>query len=395
MSFQRQVGFWVTALAVAILALVLLRGILLPFVAGLALAYLLDPLANRFERMGIRRLPATIIILCMFVLLFILVLMVIVPVAANQLAAFVAKLPATVARLQQLAVDHGRPLIERLGGPGAIGDIEGSLGNIMSQGASWFAGFLQSLWSGGQALVGIFSLLVITPVVAFYLLVDWERMVNKVDSWLPRRHLATIRQLAREMDRAIAGFLRGQALVCLILGTFYAVGLSLVGLNFGVLIGLLSGILTFIPYVGSLTGLVLSGGVAIVQFWPDWTWIAATFAVFFVGQFIEGNILSPKLVGDAVGVHPVWLMFALLAFGSLFGFLGLLLAVPIAAAIGVLMRFALRQYMDSPFYDSRRMVLSAEETREIQQVKVIAVTTSPEGGQTTAVEPRQRTDRDE
>lgn len=359
MSFQRQLGFWVTALAVAILALILLRGIMLPFVAGLALAYLLDPLADRLKRLGIGRLPATIAILCMFVLLFILALMLIVPVAANQLAAFVAKLPATVARLQQLAVEHGGPLIERFGGTDAIREVESSLGNLMSQGASWFGTFLQSLWSGGQAMVGIFSLLVITPVVAFYLLIDWDRMVDKVDSWLPRRHVATIRELAHEMDLAIAGFLRGQALVCIILGTFYAVGLSLIGLNFGVLIGLVSGILTFIPYVGSLTGLVLSGGVAIVQFWPDWTMIAATFAIFFFGQFVEGNILSPKLVGDAVGVHPVWLMFALLAFGSLFGFLGLLLAVPIAAAIGVLIRFALRQYLASPFYDPDRRVLPA------------------------------------
>ncbi|CAH1660349.1 Putative permease often clustered with de novo purine synthesis [Hyphomicrobiales bacterium] len=393
MSFQRQVGFWVTALAVAILALVLLRGILLPFVAGLALAYLLDPLAHRFERLGIGRLPATIAILCLFVLFFILGLMLVVPVAANQLAAFVAKLPSTVGRLQQLAVEHGGPLIERFGGPDAIRDVENSLGNIMSQAASWFGAFLQSLWSGGQAVVGIFSLLVITPVVAFYLLVDWEHMVKKVDSWLPRRHVATIRQLAREMDRAIAGFLRGQALVCIILGTFYAVGLSLVGLNFGVLIGLVSGILTFIPYVGSLTGLVLAGGVAIVQFWPDWTMIAATFAIFFFGQFVEGNILSPKLVGDAVGVHPVWLMFALLAFGSLFGFLGLLLAVPIAAAIGVLMRFALRQYLESPFYDSRRLVLSAEETRELQQGPVLSVTSSTDRP-TTVAKPGKSSDQD-
>jgi predicted PurR-regulated permease PerM len=352
MSFQRQLGFWLTALVIAVLALVLLRGILLPFVAGLVLAYLLDPLADRLQRLGIARLPATLAILCVFVLLLILGLVVIVPVLVNQLAAFVARMPETVSRLQQLAVEHGGPLIERFGGPGALGDIESSLGNLMTQGASWLGAFLQSLWSGGQAIVGIFSLLVITPVVAFYLLVDWDRMVTKVDSWLPRRHVETIRMLAREMDHAIAGFLRGQALVCLILGTFYAVGLTLVGLNFGTLIGLVSGLLTFIPYVGSLTGLVLSGGVAIVQFWPDWPMIVATFAIFFVGQFVEGNILSPKLVGDAVGVHPVWLMFALLAFGSLFGFLGLLLAVPIAASIGVIVRFALRQYLTSPLYDA-------------------------------------------
>jgi predicted PurR-regulated permease PerM len=163
--------------------------------------------------------------------------------------------------------------------------------------------------------------------------------------------------LGREIDRAIAGFIRGQAAVCLILGTFYAVGLSLIGLNFGALIGMLAGLLSFIPYVGSLTGLVLSVGVAIVQFWPDWTWIAATLGIFVTGQFVEGNILSPKLVGASVGLHPVWLMFALFAFGSLFGFVGLLLAVPLAAAAGVLARFALERYLQSPLYDDGQTLL--------------------------------------
>jgi predicted PurR-regulated permease PerM len=206
------------------------------------------------------------------------------------------------------------------------------------------------LWSGGQAIISVFALLVITPVVAFYLLVDWDRMVATVDGWVPLRHRDTVRELAWEMHQAIAGFVRGQAAVCALLGLFYAVGLSLVGLNFAVLIGLTAGLLSFIPYVGSLTGLMVSVGVAVVQFWPDWTWILATLGVCVAGQFIEGNILSPKLVGASVGLHPVWLMFALLAFGSLFGFVGLLLAVPLAAMVGVLARFALRRYMASPLY---------------------------------------------
>jgi predicted PurR-regulated permease PerM len=197
----------------------------------------------------------------------------------------------------------------------------------------------------------------VTPVVAFYLLVDWDRMVRTVDGWLPPRNRDTIRRLAREIDLAMAGFVRGQSLVCLILGTFYAVALMLIGLNFGPLIGIISGLLTFIPYVGSLTGFVLSVGVALVQFWPDWTMILATVAIFVFGQFVEGNFLSPKLVGASVGLHPVWLMFALLAFGSLFGFVGLLLAVPLAAAAGVLARFALQRYLESPLYHGGRTVL--------------------------------------
>jgi predicted PurR-regulated permease PerM len=191
---------------------------------------------------------------------------------------------------------------------------------------------------------------VVAPVVAFYMLLDWDRMVATVDSWVPREHVETVRAIAREIDRSIAGFVRGQGTLCLILGIYYALGLTVIGLNFGLLIGLLAGLISFIPYVGSLTGLILAIGVAFVQFWPDWMWVAAVAGVFFVGQFIEGNILQPKLVGSSVGVHPVWLMFALLAFGALFGFVGLLVAVPCAAAIAVIMRFALTRYKESPLY---------------------------------------------
>jgi predicted PurR-regulated permease PerM len=191
---------------------------------------------------------------------------------------------------------------------------------------------------------------VVTPVVAFYLLLDYDRIVAKVDGFVPVRNKAVVRRLAGEIDTAIAGFIRGQALVCLLLGLWYGIGLSLIGVNFGLLIGIISGFLSFIPYVGSLSGLVLALGVAIVQFLPEWVPIVLTLVVFATGQFLEGNILAPKLVGQSVGLHPVWLMFALFAFGSLFGFVGLLLAVPLAAAIGVLVRYGLEQYMRSPLY---------------------------------------------
>jgi predicted PurR-regulated permease PerM len=350
MTIQRQIGFWIAALVVAVLLLFVLRGILLPFVAGFALAYLLDPLADRLQKIGIGRLGASLLILVLFVLVFIITLMILVPFAVQQVGAFVERVPSYVARLQELANEQLRPLLLRLGANGSLPEMQTSVGNLISQGLAWIATFLQGLWSGGQALLGIFSLLVVTPVVAFYMLVDWDRMVKTVDSWMPVRQRDTIRVIARDIDRAIAGFVRGQALVCIILGTFYAVSLAVIGLNFGALIGMTAGLLSFIPYVGSLTGLILSMGVAIVQFWPDWTMILATLGIFVFGQFVEGNILSPKLVGDSVGLHPVWLMFALLAFGALFGFVGLLLAVPLAAAMGVIARFALRQYLASPLY---------------------------------------------
>jgi predicted PurR-regulated permease PerM len=350
MTVQRQIGFWLATLAALVLALFVLRDILLPFVAGFALAYLLDPLADRLQRIGLGRLGATLLILTLFVLFLVLALVILIPLAAHQLEGFIVRMPEYVSRLQGLAVRYGGPLIERLGGPDALSEMQRSVGDIVGQGAAWLGGFLRSLWSGGQAIISVFALLVVTPVVAFYLLIDWDRMVATVDNWLPRPQRDTVRILAREMNQAIAGFVRGQITVCLILGIFYAVGLSLIGLNFGALIGLTAGMLSFIPYVGSLTGLVLSVGIALVQFWPDWTWILATLGVFVFGQFVEGNILSPKLVGASVGLHPVWLMFALLAAGSLFGFVGLLLAVPLAAAIGVLARFALQRYMASPLY---------------------------------------------
>jgi predicted PurR-regulated permease PerM len=362
MTLQRQATMWAAVLGITVLALYMLREILLPFVAGLALAYLLDPVADWLERRGVGRLWATLIILVSFVLLFVLALVLLLPLIGNQVAALLARFPSYVARLQQLAVEQGGPLLRKIGGEEALAEMQSSLGDLVAQGAAWVAAFLRSLWSGGQAIINVFALLVVTPVVAFYLLVDWDRMVTSVDSWVPRRNRDTIRMLARDIDRAIAGFIRGQAMVCLLLGTFYAVGLSLIGLNFGALIGMVAGMLTFIPYVGSLTGLVLSVGIAVVQFWPDWTWILATLAVFVVGQFIEGNILSPKLVGASVGLHPVWLMFALLAFGTLFGFVGLLLAVPLAAAIGVLMRFLLKQYLASPYYHGGSQRLPTPET---------------------------------
>ena len=350
MTLQRQVQFWLAALAVFILALWMFSGILLPFVAGLVLAYFLDPLADRLERLGMSRLLATLTILGLFVLLFVATLLLFIPFIASDLARFVERIPDYAKQLQALLATHGAPFFKRLGMDLSLPDLQGQLGTVVSRGAAWAAEVFKSIWSGGQALLGVLSLVVVTPVVAFYLLVDWDRMIEKVDSWLPRLHRETIRELFREIDGAIAGFIRGQALVCLILGAWYALGLSVVGLNFGFLIGMIAGFLTFIPYVGSLTGLVLSAGVAVVQFWPDPVMIGAVLAVFFLGQFVEGNILSPKLVGSAVGLHPVWLMFALFAFGSMFGFVGLLLAVPLAATAGVLTRFALRQYLASRLY---------------------------------------------
>jgi predicted PurR-regulated permease PerM len=351
MTLQRQVLFWLGALALLLLALFVLRDVLLPFVAGMFLAYLLNPVANWLEQHGLSRLIATLLILVLFVLIFVLAMVLLVPLLGTQVSGFVSKMPDYVSALQGWLTQQGGPLLERFGGSGQIiQEAQKSLADVVGQGAAWAGRLLQSLWAGGAALVNIVSLLVVTPIVAFYLLLDWDSMVKKVDGWLPRQYRETIRQLIGEMDQAIAAFIRGQAAVCVVLGTFYAIGLSLMGLNFGVLIGMVSGFLSFIPYVGSLIGLVLSVGVALVQFWPDWTMPLVALAIFALGQFLEGNLLSPWLVGNSIGLHPVWLMFALLAFGSLFGFVGLLVAVPLAAVVGVLIRFGIGRYLESAYY---------------------------------------------
>ena len=358
---QRHVAYLLLALALVLLGLYVLGDVLLPFVAGAALAYLLDPVADRLQRLGIGRLGATILILVVFVLVFGLVLIVAVPLAVQQIVSFAEQLPRYVSRLQVLLAEQGGPLLREVGGEEALAQVQRSLGDLVGQGANWVAGFMRSLWSGSKAVVGLMSILVVTPVVAFYLLVDWDRMIDTIDQWVPPRHRGTVRRLGREMDSAVAGFVRGQSALCLFLGIFYATGLTVIGLNFGALIGILSGLISFIPYVGSLTGLLLAVGVATVQFMPDWSMVVITLAVFLVGQFIEGNILSPKLVGESAGLHPVWAMFALLAFGSLFGFLGLLLGVPIAAIIGVLTRFAIEQYQLSPLYQGSVSIVPGPE----------------------------------
>lgn len=348
-GLKRQLLFWAGGLAFFAVFLMLFHSILLPFIAGMALAYFLDPVADRLERLGLSRLMATIIILVAFIVVFVMALMIIIPVLVSQLNEFIQNIPGYITELQA-AISHSNAawLPEWLKGQTDV--MKENFSKLLTEGAGFLGTLFAQIWNSGKALVDIASLLVVTPVVAFYLLLDWDRMVAKVDSWVPRDQVNAVREIAAEMDRTIAGFIRGQGSLCLILGVFYAVGLSLIGLNFGLLIGFFTGMITFIPYIGSTVGLVLAVGVALVQFWPDYFWVVIVVLFFFFGQFLEGNVLQPKLVGSSVGLHPVWLMFALFAFGALFGFVGVLVAVPAAAAVGVLVRFALARYLQSDMY---------------------------------------------
>jgi predicted PurR-regulated permease PerM len=346
-DIRRQWLFWLGFGVVALLLLWLLRGMLLPFILGLAIAFFLDPAADFLERRGLSRLWATSLIVFVFFLVVTLLALLIVPRVVDQAIELMRQLPALYQRLRDLA----EPLIQRaMDATGSGGDSSNMIGSVLEKAASITANLVGALVGGGIILFDVVSLLLITPIVTFYMLRDWDRIIRSVDSWLPRRYAPTIREQAADIQRVLAGFVRGQAMVCLALAVFYAVGLSVVGLKYGLIIALLSGLLSFIPFVGTVFGFVASVGVAIAQFWPDYWMVAVVAGIYVAGQMIEGNILSPWLVGNQVNLHPVWMIFGLMAGGALFGFVGVLLAVPVFAAIGVLTRFGLRRYMASPLY---------------------------------------------
>jgi predicted PurR-regulated permease PerM len=348
-SGQRQQAiFWLAALAVLFLAIHLLSSILLPFVA---IAYLLDPAVDRLERWHLPRGLATLVALMAFMLALVLVAMLLVPLLEVQIGEIARRAPGLV--------ETGRREIQRLVelaqerlAPEDIAKLREMAGSWAASVVAWAIGFVEGLLTSGIALANLLSLVFITPVVSFFLLRDWDRILAAIDRWLPRHHAATIREQAHLVDATLAGFIHGQLLVSALLGIYYAAALTIAGLNFGVVIGVLIGFLSVIPFVGVTLGLVLSLGLALVQFGvAHWINIAVIGAIFAVGQTAEGNWLQPKLVGERVNLHPVWVMFALLAFGTLFGFIGLLLALPAAAVAGVLVRFAMSRYMASSLYD--------------------------------------------
>ncbi len=348
MSRERRIVLWTVLLLGLALAVYLLRAVLLPFVLGMAVAYFLDPIADRLERRGLSRTLAATLLTVLFLLSVAAFLMLLAPLMQSQLLAFVDRAPIYAELLRTAAADLLAPIRARLG-EDDLERLRGAVGSIAPTAARLLGQLVSGLWSGGLALVNLLSLVVITPIVAFYLLRDWDRIIARLDALLPRGQAETIREQCRLIDRSLAGFARGQAIVCLGLGVFYAIALSLIGLEFAIVVGLVTGLISFVPYFGMLTGLALSLGLAFAQF-DDWRPIALIAVVFVSGQVVEGNFVTPKLVGDRVGLHPVWMIFALLSGGALFGFLGLLLAVPAAAAIGVLFRFAVARYRESQLY---------------------------------------------
>jgi predicted PurR-regulated permease PerM len=350
MTARQQILFWLGGLVLFGLIVYLLRPILLPFVAGMAVAYLLDPAADRLERWRLSRHAATWILTVSFFLLLVLVVLLIAPVLYGQIVGFIDRLPEYI----QAARDWLTPALERVrerfpmvGDPNTL--WQGTPG-ITQNALGWMGSALARVWNGGLALFNVVSLLLITPVVAYYLLRDWDRFTAYIDSMLPREHADVIREQARRIDSVMAAFVRGQALVALADGIVYATGLSIVGLEFGLAIGLGAGFLSFVPFLGPAVGGLTAILVALLQWGFDPTKLGLVVGVFVVGQLLENAVWQPRLLGGQVGLHPVWIIFSVMAGGAMFGFVGVLISVPMAAAVGVLLRFAFDRYRHSRIY---------------------------------------------
>jgi len=360
MTLRYQVLVWVTFTAVVTLLIWLFRPILLPFVIGIALAYILNPAVNFVQRYIVSRAWSTAVVLLGVLAVIIGIFVVITPLIVAQVAGLVGRLPGYVGDLNSLVRSIAPQLNEWLG-PERAAQVETSLTQFLGSGVEFLGSITAQLAQSGLTVLNTVAVLILTPVVAFYLLLDWQGMVKGIDDLLPREHRREIRQVLDQIDRSIAGVIRGQGGVILVLCIYYATALTLTGLNFGLVIGLMTGLLSFIPFFGFLTGFVLSMGIALVQFAPDWWFVVIVFVVYMIGQFLEGNILYPRFVGQSININPVWLMFALFAFAFLFGFVGLLLAVPLAAITATLTRYAVRRYQDSALYRGERPAKSATE----------------------------------
>lgn len=349
MSRERQFWIWTAVLAAAI-ALVLLAGsVLFPFIAGLAVAYFLDPVVDWMEKKGASRLIGTLVVCILFFAVMIALVIVIAPLLQQQIVGLFAKAPAIIDTVTAWLEPAKAALQDKF--PGQPLDKIGATSKTFgAAAAAWLIRVLGGIWQGGLALFNAISLVVITPVVSFYLLRDWDEIVARIDSWLPRGSAPHLRAIFADVDSVIAGFVRGQMIVGLCLAVIYGVGLTLVGLDFGLVIGAAAGLMSFVPYFGMLIGLAVAVAIAVVQF-GAWQPVLLVLAVFAVGQLLESIFLTPKFVGDKVRLHAVWVIFALMVGGALFGFTGILLAIPVAATIGVVVRFVIDQYLDSALYN--------------------------------------------
>ena len=344
LSVSSQLRYYGTALVLFSLLIWILGNTLLPFILGGVIAYCLDPLADRLEQLGLSRLIATSIITLVTILIFIIGALLIIPLLIEQAMALFNAAPEIAHNFWKFLTTRFPALLDD---GSTIRQSLTSLGEtIQSRGGDLINGIASSV----NSILNILIMIFIVPVVAFYLLLDWNNLVLKIDQLVPRDHIVNVRYLSQQIDATLASFIRGQGTVCVIQGSYYAITLMLAGLNYGIIVGFIAGLVSFIPYVGAVVGGGLAVGLALFQFWGDWIIIGIVALIFLIGQVLEGNFLTPKLVGNSIGLHPVWLIFALSVFGGLFGFVGMLLAVPVAAIVGVVTKFFLEKYKLGSLY---------------------------------------------
>jgi predicted PurR-regulated permease PerM len=328
--------------------LYLLQSILMPFLTGLLVAYAMNPAVRQFEKWGLSRGLGSGVMIASFFLAFGLLLFIAIPFIQTELLRLASHVPLYGGRVMTTL----KPLLDESAlyvKPEDIERLRSLASSYVGDVITWGIRLLAGILTNSLALANLISLIVITPVVAFYCLRDWNKLLNTIDRWFPRPYEHTLRRLFYEINRTIGGFAKGQALVCVLIGLYYSFALTLVNLDFSLVVGVVIGVMAFIPYVGALIGFMLSIGIALAQF-PEWYSVGIVAAIFAVGQVIEGYILIPYFVGDRIGLHPVWVIFALLAGGVLYGFVGILFALPIAAAMGVILRYFLELYFKSSYY---------------------------------------------
>ncbi|MGX5730746.1 AI-2E family transporter [Pseudoxanthomonas beigongshangi] len=342
---------WLLIAAIVGWLIYLLAPVLTPFVCAALLGWLGDPWVDRLERTGRSRTTAVVLVFTLMLLLLVLALLILVPMLERQIVTLVESLP----EYRDWFVQRALPWVEQHTGLELVAWLDPDrimewLRGHWQQAGGVAATFFGYLSRSGFAMMAWVANLVLLPILTFYFLRDWDKLVERVAALVPRDHVATVDRLALESNDVLGAFLRGQFLVMLALGAIYAVGLSVVGLKLGLLIGIIAGLISFVPYLGTASGIVLGVIAALVQTGGDWSLVALVLVVFVIGQMLEGYVLTPRIVGDRIGLHPVAVIFAIMAGGQLFGFLGMLLALPVAAVANVLLRYAHERYTKSKLY---------------------------------------------
>ena len=345
-SILKENVFWVIiCMTLGAFLLWNISDILAPFILGGILAYLLDPMADKMESFGVPRLltALTVSLFALFVLMTTAIL--VIPIIFDQINQIIGFIPYITNEIY-LVMQKGFKVLNL----GEVEDID--LVNLSKNLNEVSPIFAKSIFNSSFAILDFIFLLMVTPIVAIYLLVDWDKIIKEVEKVIPRRLEPTISQIVIEMHKTVASFLRGQFSVCIILAIFYAASLTALGLEYGLLVGLFSGLISFIPLIGTILGGLVALVVSLAQFWQTPEWVGVVLIIFLFGQVLEGNLLTPRLVGKSVKLHPLWIIFSVTCFGSLMGWVGVILAVPFAACIAVLVRFSLKIYFETDFYKS-------------------------------------------